>query len=149
MRFMIKMGYIHATSITFQEAIREVVSRAKEKQGGYVVTPNVDHICLAETNVLLREAYASSALALADGVPLLWLSRLMGNPLPHKISGSDFVEPLLRACAREKLRVYFLGGQPGVGVRAKHILEARIAGLTIVGVDAPLFGFEKNESQKR
>ena len=33
---------------------------------------------------------------LADGMPLVWASRILGSPLPEKISGSDLILPLAR-----------------------------------------------------
>ena len=56
-----------------------------------VVTPNVDHVVQAEENQALRAAYEDASLSLVDGQPLVWLSKLMGEPFPEKISGSDFV----------------------------------------------------------
>ena len=49
--------------------------------GGYVVTPNVDHVVLAEENDALVDAYAHASLSLVDGMPLLWWSRAMGHRL--------------------------------------------------------------------
>ncbi|HET6346212.1 MAG TPA: glycosyltransferase, partial [Myxococcota bacterium] len=93
-RRKVRFGTIHVDDLTFQGAIDAMGEYIAAGQGGYVVTPNVDHVCLAETSVKLREAYQHAALSLIDGMPLLWLAKLMGNPLPEKISGSDLIRPL-------------------------------------------------------
>lgn len=138
----IRLGTIHADYLTMAQAIESIVSMAERKEGGYVVTPNVDHVVLAEKDDGIRAAYAEAALSLVDGMPLVWASRLAGYPLPEKISGSDLVRPLLARSAEKGLRIYLLGAAPGVGARAAERLEGEIPGLNVVGVDSPALGFE-------
>ncbi len=135
-------GRIHADQVTFGGAVQEIARLIEARQGGYVVTPNVDHVVLAEDNVALQRAYADASLALADGMPLLWLSQLMGEALPAKVSGSDLIEPLMATAAERRWRVYFLGGAPGVGEAARAKLLALYPGLEVCGIDAPPIAFE-------
>lgn len=113
-----------------------------------MVTPNVDHVVLAETDLRLRAAYEQAALSLVDGMPLVWLAAAMGESLPEKISGADFVLPLLARAASEGWRVYFLGGASGVGVRARDRLVAAMPTLAVVGIDAPPLGFERDPAER-
>ncbi len=145
----IVFGTIHADYLTMNEAVDGIVELAKAKTGGFVVTPNVDHIVMAEKQPALRAAYADASFSLADGKPLIWMSRLLHCPLPEKISGSDLVEPLMRKAAETGLRVYFLGAAPGVALKAATVLEERIPGLHIVGTDAPALGFEKQPETEK
>jgi N-acetylglucosaminyldiphosphoundecaprenol N-acetyl-beta-D-mannosaminyltransferase len=140
----ILFGSIHADYITMGNAILRIIKLAEDKAGGFIVTPNVDHIVMSETDEALRSAYANAALSLADGKPLIWMSKLAGFPLPEKISGSDLVRPLLKQAAGKGLRVYFLGSAPGVGICAARILSSEIPNLVIAGIDAPPLGFETN-----
>lgn len=143
-RKRVRLGRIHADSLTFDEAIDAIVELARAKRGGFVVTPNVDHVVLAEQSEELRAAYARATLSLVDGMPLLWLSRLLGHGLPEKISGSDLALPLMERAAREQLRVFLLGAKEGVGVRAASALRARYPRLPLVGVLSPPIGFERD-----
>lgn len=142
------VGHIHADFVSMNDAIDIVCRAAMAQSAGFVVTPNVDHVVLAERNAALRNAYESAMLSLADGMPLIWASRLFGHPLPGKISGSDLVAPLLARAAQERLRVYFLGAAPGVGTIAAEAAVRRYPGLQIVGVDAPPLGFERDSAQE-
>ncbi|MBI9099201.1 MAG: WecB/TagA/CpsF family glycosyltransferase [Spirochaetaceae bacterium] len=135
-------GNIHADYLTLEDTLNEIEKLAVEKKGGFIVTPNVDHIVISEKNDDLKSAYADASLSLADGKPLLWMSQIAGFPLPEKISGSDLVRPLLIRAAEKGLTVYFLGAAPGVGLTAAEILTKEIPNLKIVGVDAPPMGFE-------
>lgn len=139
-----RFGTIHADYIDFEGALDAVVELAKAGKGGFVVTPNVDHVVMSEKNEALRAAYADASLSLVDGMPLVWMSKAAGFPLPEKISGSDLVRPLLRRAADAGLGVYLLGAAPGVGAAAAEILKAEMPGLRIVGVESPPLGFEKD-----
>ena len=142
-------GKIYADYLTMDGTINAIEALVKEKNGGFIVTPNVDHIVMAEKNELFRSAYNNAALSLADGKPLIWMSRLAGVPLPEKISGSDLIFPLLQRAAERAYRVYFLGAAPGVGDKAAKILSEEIPNLNIVGTDAPPMGFDTDLEQEK
>lgn len=144
LRKKVRFGRIHADDITFDGAIEAIIRTAKARTGGYVVTPNVDHVCLAETDEALVDCYRDATLSLVDGKPLLWLARLMGHPLPEKISGSDLCEPLVARAAKEGLSVFFLGAGPGVAAKAAALLQARHPALKVAGVLSPPMHFEKD-----
>jgi N-acetylglucosaminyldiphosphoundecaprenol N-acetyl-beta-D-mannosaminyltransferase len=131
------LGHLPVDALTMDEAVDRIVALVRAGAGGYVVTPNVDHVVLAERDLAFRHAYAESALSLADGMPVVWASRLLRAPLPAKISGSDLVTPLLERAAQERLRLWLLGGGPGAAERAATILAERHPGLVLVGTNAP------------
>jgi N-acetylglucosaminyldiphosphoundecaprenol N-acetyl-beta-D-mannosaminyltransferase len=136
------IGRVPIDSVTFAEAIDAIDGLVARGNGGTVFTPNVDHVVQAEENARFRDAYASAALSLVDGMPVLWASRLMGTPLPEKVSGSDLVIPLLERAAARGWRVFFLGGLPGAAEEARDLLVARIPGLHVVGVASPSIDVE-------
>jgi N-acetylglucosaminyldiphosphoundecaprenol N-acetyl-beta-D-mannosaminyltransferase len=106
-------------------------------QGGSVFTPNVDHVVMAETNGVFAEAYQRASLSLADGMPIVWASRLLGVPLRERVAGADLILPLLERAANRKWRVYFLGAGNGVAEKAATIVRERF-GTNIVGVEGPM-----------
>lgn len=119
-------------------------------QGGpcrYVVTPNVDHAVVLQEHEGLRRAYAQAALVLADGIPVVMASRLLGTPLPERVAGSDLVPGLFDACGeRGGLRVFLMGGAPGVADRAASNIRRRWPAVQVVGTASPPLGFEKDEN---
>lgn len=128
----VRIGQIWMDALTFEgaiDAIERLIGR-----GGAVYTPNVDHVVRAETNAALRDAYAAADLSLADGQWVVWASRLLGTPLPEKISGSDFAIPVIRRVSQRGQSVYLLGGAPGAAEGAARRLE-RECGAKICGVD--------------
>lgn len=139
----VKFGHVHADHLDFAGALGAIGELVDRRAGGFVVTPNVDHVCLAETSAPLVDAYRHAALSLADGMPLLWLARLMGHRLPEKISGSDLVMPLMERAAARGWKVALFGGAAGVGEAAAEVLGRRCPGLQVVATLSPPLGFEQ------
>src|SRR5262245_19824528 len=64
-------------NVTMKEAVRRIVRMAKKHdRARYVCTGNLDHLVLAERDSEFREAYRHADLVVADGAPVVWLSRL-------------------------------------------------------------------------
>lgn len=133
----IEIGRLPVDVVDMAQAIDRIEALIRAGDGGTIFTPNVDHVVLAEQFQAFRQAYERVSLSLVDGMPLLWTSRLLGTPLPEKISGSDLVEPLLERAALRGFRVYLLGGGPGVAEIAVTKLKSALPDLQVVGTDAP------------
>jgi N-acetylglucosaminyldiphosphoundecaprenol N-acetyl-beta-D-mannosaminyltransferase len=133
----IHIGSLPVDSVSLTQALDAIDSLVSEGQGGTVFTPNVDHVVQAEHDARFRKAYDAVSLSLVDGMPLMWASRWLKTPLPEKISGSDFVRPLMQRAAERGHRVYFLGGAPGAAELARQKLLLELPRLQVVGVDAP------------
>jgi N-acetylglucosaminyldiphosphoundecaprenol N-acetyl-beta-D-mannosaminyltransferase len=114
----------------------------------FVVTPNVDHIVLLQHHAGLIAAYRDAGMILADGIPVLWSSRLLGQPLPERVAGSDLV-PALFADAKtdQRLSVYLLGAAPGVADRAAQNIRRRWPAVEIAGTYSPPLGFDRNAAE--
>ena len=112
---------VNIDAIRMPEAIRKIRNWVAEPgfHCHYVVTPNVDHTVLLQHHEGLQHAYRDAGLILADGHPLVLASRILGQPLPERVAGSDLVPSLFETMAEgEKLRVFLLGAACGVGVHA-------------------------------
>jgi N-acetylglucosaminyldiphosphoundecaprenol N-acetyl-beta-D-mannosaminyltransferase len=92
-------------------------------------------VVTAEDDLTFRAAYGEASLSLADGQLVVWAARLLGTPVPAKVSGSDFVWPLMELAARRGFTVYLLGGAPGAAEVARERL-VRELGVKVVGLDA-------------
>ena len=86
-------------NLTVSDVFAAIDDRIAVGEPGYIFTPNVDHVCTYQKSSAFREAYAGSFLVVADGMPVVWASRLLGCPLKEKISGSDLVTTLSGHCA--------------------------------------------------
>lgn len=109
-----------------------------------VATVNVDfvvntlswrfgHIRHPELIDILRRA----DLVTPDGMPIVWLSRLLGCSLKERVTGADLVPRLAKEAEKRQKSLYFLGGRGDVGRQAADLLQQRYPGLKIAGVDSP------------
>jgi N-acetylglucosaminyldiphosphoundecaprenol N-acetyl-beta-D-mannosaminyltransferase len=135
------IGKVPVDVVTFQQAIDRIEELVEAGQGGSVFTPNVDHVVNVDADPTFEAAYARASLCVADGMPLVWASKLLGQPLPERVAGSDLLEPSLRLAARKGWRVYFLGAGPGVAEKAAQVAKDRF-GANVVGFDAPFVKLE-------
>jgi N-acetylglucosaminyldiphosphoundecaprenol N-acetyl-beta-D-mannosaminyltransferase len=118
------------------ERIRGFLSSGSAHQ---VVTVNLDFVHLAERQPAFRDAVNRADLAVADGMPLVWLSRLRGQPLEARITGHELVAESCRLAAETGHGVFLLGAAPGVAEAAARELQARYAGLKVAGTYSPPF----------
>lgn len=130
----LRMGDVWIDVLTFDEAVRAIEALVDRKQGGSVFTPNVDHVVKASTNEAFKRAYDRVSLSLADGMPLIWMSKLLGCPLPERVAGSDLLVPTLELAARRGWKVYLVGGAPGVAEAAARKMTDEM-GIAVVGWD--------------
>lgn len=136
---------IHA--MTERGAIDHILSGLDAERGGWVVTVNLDilrRLCRdAEYLALVQDA----DLFVADGMPLVWASRVQGTPLPERVAGSNLVSSLTMAAAKRGRSVFLLGGDEGVAEKAAAVLRSRDPDVRIAGVHCPPFGFERDEAE--
>jgi len=117
--------------------------------GGRIVTPNIDILQVVRRQPELRELVRAADVLVADGMPIVWASKLLRTPLPERVSGADLVWSLAGRAASEGRSLYLLGGMPGIAQRAGQTFIERYPDLKIVGYDSPDFGFEHSPKQMR
>ena len=137
MRHRVRFGRLWVDALAFDDALDAVRALVRRGRGGAIFTPNVDHVVMADEHEGLRRAYRRADLSFADGMPLVWTSRILGRRIPEKLSGSDMIVPIVELAARENWGVYMLGGMPGVPGAAELAAQRLVAqfGVRIVGVD--------------
>ncbi|WBB69607.1 WecB/TagA/CpsF family glycosyltransferase [Micromonospora sp. WMMD812] len=129
------------------DVIRHVVSELDAGRGGQIITPNVDILRRILRDPESRAHVESASLVVADGKPLIWASRIAGNPLPARVAGSDLIWSLSAALAERDRSIYLLGGAPGTANRAEEVMRARFPRLRIAGHLSPPFGFDTRPDQ--
>jgi N-acetylglucosaminyldiphosphoundecaprenol N-acetyl-beta-D-mannosaminyltransferase len=127
--------------------VRAFLEGVRDRNGGWIVTPNLDILRQFTRSSESRELIMGASHRIADGQPIVWASRLVGNPVPERVPGSDLVLSLPEAAARAGLSVFLLGGNPGVAAAAAARLEADCPGREPVGSYCPPFGFENDPAE--
>lgn len=119
---------------------------SQDRNNCVVVTPNVDHLVMLDTDEDFRGAYKIADYRIADGWPIWLTSVIVGKALPGTIPGSDLVPAVFqRICdSGSSARVFILGGMPGVAELAANEISCRYSRIKISGFLAPDFsdGFD-------
>ncbi len=141
---------INFAVMDLEHAAEAIVSAAEKGTKGLVVTPNVDHVVRYSRSEKYRLVVDGALMRFADGMPIVWVSRLLKVPLPERVTGADLLPAIVSLSASRGPRIFFLGGLPGVAEKARGVLCESFQGVQIVGVYSPPFGFENNleETQK-
>ncbi len=111
------------------------------------MTPNVDILRRIARTPEFRKLCQGATLYLADGMPIVWASRLQGTPLPERVAGSTLVNSLSQSAAQKGFSVFLLGGDPGTAEKSAQVLKDRSPDLKIAGTYCPPLGFEKNPEE--
>ena len=129
-------------------AVAQVMAAAQARLPGLVVTPNVDQIVKFDADPFMHQVYRSALHVYADGMPLVWISRLLDHQgLPARVTGADLLPAVCCKAAEDGLSVYFCGGELGVAQAAADSMRARFSSLVVAGVNCPPHGFERDEKQ--
>jgi N-acetylglucosaminyldiphosphoundecaprenol N-acetyl-beta-D-mannosaminyltransferase len=128
---------------SMDEAVARVREAVRLHRPLFLSTPNLNFLVGSQSDSGFRQSVIDSDLSLADGMPLVWMSRLMGVPLPERVTGSDLFERLVTdpmPAGQAPLRVYFFGGPPGAAAAAAAALDERQGNMVCVGHASPGFG---------
>ncbi|MFZ0630245.1 MAG: WecB/TagA/CpsF family glycosyltransferase [Acidobacteriaceae bacterium] len=112
-----------------------------------VAGPNAQLVTLAQRDELFAEALQQADLAVPDGMSVVMASRLLGAPIPERVTGGDLMERMCAEAAHYGFRVFFLGGLPGAAEMAAFNLRRRYPGLNICGTYCPPLGFENDPAE--
>ncbi|MNI07857.1 putative N-acetylmannosaminyltransferase [compost metagenome] len=122
----------------------EVIS---QKSHSYILTCNVDHLIKLRKDAEFQKVYANAGAVVADGMPIIWASKVLNKPLKQKVSGSDLFEKLGEAFEHRQYRLFFLGSASGIPELAMTNLKSIFPNMNIVGCYSPSYGFENNKEE--
>jgi N-acetylglucosaminyldiphosphoundecaprenol N-acetyl-beta-D-mannosaminyltransferase len=124
-------------NLTVKETLARIEQMIVSRRAHYVVTANVDFLTQARTDLELQRIMLDAPLVLCDGTPLVWASRLFGNPLPERVAGADIVPELIRIAARKHYGVFFLGTTEEANQQAIARLQGEYPGLQVTHYSPP------------
>ncbi len=134
-------------ALTERGVIEYIIGELDAGRGGWVITPNLDILRRLAREATFRALASHATLLVADGMPLVWASRLQGTPLPQRVAGSNLISTLSQAAAEHGRSIFLLGGAPGAADGAAQVLMNRHPHLRIAGCHCPEMGFEKDPAQ--
>ena len=132
--------------ITMEELLRISDQCIESRRQLLLGVVNVAKVVNARKDSLLRESLDRADLVVADGLPLVWLSRLLGTPLPGRVSGIDIMYGLLREANDKHYGIYFLGARREVLQEVIGIVRRDYPGIRVAGHRDGYFDEDEEES---
>lgn len=109
--------------------------------GFAVATLNLDHLVQLHDSPAFLRAYAAHDIVVADGNPVVWMSRLARRPV-SLVPGADLVVPVAMLAADAKAPVALVGSTPDVLHRAAGAMRVAAPDLAVALTYAPPMGFD-------
>ncbi|WP_113910736.1 WecB/TagA/CpsF family glycosyltransferase [Roseovarius dicentrarchi] len=125
---------------------RTVRTRLRDGEGFRLATVNLDHMARIGSDAQFARAYAAMDIIVADGRPIVWLSRLARQPV-QLMPGSDLVVPLARLATEEGRAIAMIGSTEDVLQAAEAHLRKLVPGLAVAFRLAPPMGFDPQGPQ--
>lgn len=127
--------------IDMSSVLRTVEAAMTEKSRFLVSTPNVNFLVTAQADREFRDTIIHSDLCPADGMPIIWIAKLIGVPLRKRVAGSDIFDALkIKRAYSDPIKVFLFGGAEGVAAEACQAINAERGGLRCVGSFFPGYG---------
>ncbi len=104
-------------AVSLPDATRRLEQARLRNERCFLSTPNLNFAIQSQHDAEFRASVCRSDLSVADGMPLVWVARLLGLPLTERVSGSGLFEGL-RHTRNRPWSVFFFGGPQGVGQQA-------------------------------
>ncbi|HEY5504445.1 MAG TPA: WecB/TagA/CpsF family glycosyltransferase, partial [Sedimentisphaerales bacterium] len=105
-----------------------------------ISTANLNFLVASRSDAEFRESLLLSDLCTADGMPVVWIARLLGVPIRQRIAGADIFEALKSPRdATRRLKMFLFGGAESVAAAACRKINAESGGMTCIGSFYPGF----------
>ncbi|HEY8344458.1 MAG TPA: WecB/TagA/CpsF family glycosyltransferase [Bacillota bacterium] len=129
------------------EALEVLVRAVETGRKMRIITLNPEMVMRAQTDQRFAQAVRQGHLCVPDGIGIVWAMRRKGIRGQARISGVDLIEGLLDHYAeyKEELKLFLLGGRPGVAQEAGERMKRRWPSVQIVGSRHGYFTAEEDE----
>lgn len=114
------------------QRVGELVEAGRASTVAYV---NVHVFEVAATDPLLQDFLRGVDLCYADGAGVVLAARLLGQELPGRLTGADWIHDLAAEACVRGWRLAWIGGEPGVTEEAARLLVQAHPGLQVVHTD--------------
>jgi N-acetylglucosaminyldiphosphoundecaprenol N-acetyl-beta-D-mannosaminyltransferase len=122
---------VHAIT---KERVLEICADAVQRDGLLQIgVLNAAKVVKLRLRPDLREALLACDLMLADGMAVVWASRLLGRPLPERVTGIDLFTSLLAAAGERGESIYILGAKQEVLDRVLDVIREVYPGVRVAG----------------
>ena len=132
---------LHVNIFTLDQLLQELEGKFQRGEGFSVATLNLDHVDKLRRQSDFRTAYQDHTYVTADGNPIVWLSRLAGDPV-SLVPGADLLTPVIELAYKLGAPIALYGSTDASLQRTAEALKARYPDIAIAACIAPPMGFD-------
>lgn len=141
-------------NVTMTEAINLCQNKIENNEQFIIYTPNTEFVMMAKKDDEFNRLLNKSDLNIPDGIGLIYASKMKKNPLKEKVAGYDLTVNLIKLANEKGLKIYFVGGKPGIAEKAAQNILKEYPNVKIVGTKDGYFkgthlGMQGHEEERK
>lgn len=121
------------TRLSIEDFIARIEEFIASKKPHYIAVVNVAKLVKMRSDKELEQSVLAADLIGADGVPIVWASRLLGTSLPGRVNGTDLMDKLLERANEKGYRIFFFGAKEEVLQGVLEVVRKEYPGAQIAG----------------
>ncbi|MDD2447406.1 MAG: WecB/TagA/CpsF family glycosyltransferase [Tissierellia bacterium] len=130
---MVKIFGVNICNTTLDETVNLLETYLKENKLRTIYTPNTEIVMAAKKDEELRDLINKGDLILADGIGLIYGSKIKKKPLKERVTGFDTSIKLLEIANTNSYSLYLLGGKDGIAKVAADNIMGKYPNINVVG----------------
>ncbi|HEY9652917.1 MAG TPA: WecB/TagA/CpsF family glycosyltransferase [Coleofasciculaceae cyanobacterium] len=124
------------TALPFEKQIQTILAWANRRESRTVCVANVHMLMEAQDNLEMAHVLDKADLVAPDGMPLVWMMRLLGVNNQERVAGMDIFLSLCQNAQSSKVSVFFVGSITPILERMRRRLEQEFPNLEIAGMES-------------
>jgi N-acetylglucosaminyldiphosphoundecaprenol N-acetyl-beta-D-mannosaminyltransferase len=129
----VKLLGVEVEPLTMEDLHDLIVQAIADRKRWIIANHNSHSVYLFHRDATMRAFYAQADTIHIDGMPLIFLGRLLRLPLQraHRVTYVDWIRPLAAEAARRGFRIFYLGSRPDVADRGAAVIRRELPALQI------------------
>ena len=130
---------VRINNISMNEVLKAAEEKIENDERYIIYTPNTEIIMMCQKDEEFLNIMNRSDVNVPDGVGLIYAGKIKKLPLKEKVAGYDLSMNLLKTADEKGLKLYAVGGKPGVAEAAMKNVHEKYPGIKIVGTQHGYF----------
>jgi N-acetylglucosaminyldiphosphoundecaprenol N-acetyl-beta-D-mannosaminyltransferase len=127
------------TALPFEKQIQVILEWAHERASKFVCVANTHMLVEAHNSLQFQSVLNLADMVTPDGMPLVWMMKLLGIHNQNRVAGMDVFEILCQEASQQHLSIFFVGSQTEVLAQIKLRLDRAYPNLCVAGMESMPF----------
>jgi N-acetylglucosaminyldiphosphoundecaprenol N-acetyl-beta-D-mannosaminyltransferase len=130
---------VRIDNLSMNEVLKIAEEKIEKNEQYIIYTPNTEFIMMCQKDEEFLNLMNESDINIPDGIGLIYAGKIKKHPLKEKVGGYDLSVNLLKMANDKGLKLYVVGGKPGVAEAAMENVREKYPGIKIVGAQHGYF----------